>query len=265
MTVRFLHKIKPVVTLAAVSALAACSSDVLGGNKQAVQLSFTTNASTVPAAAGIRMSPDLAVGPTSDLVLTKIQFVLDKIELDRNGTASCVAEIEAAGDDHAAVGEECEDVERDPVVVDVPVDNALHAVLNVPLSEGTYSELEAKLEPARAEATAFNAANPSLAGKSVRIEGTYKGNAFVFTSAVRRSLEMSFNPPLVIDATTKNATISFDAAKWFLDSNGAVIDPATATDGSSAQQQIESNIQRSFHAFEDEHETGVDDHSGHDG
>jgi hypothetical protein len=76
---------------------------------------------------------------------------------------------------------------------------------------------------------------------------------------------MSFDPPLVIDATTKNATISFDAAKWFLDSNGAVIDPATATDGSSAQQQIESNIQRSFHAFEDEHETGVDDHSGHDG
>jgi len=85
-------------------------------------------------------------------------------------------------------------------------------VLNVPLADGTYEKLEAKLEPARSDATTFNTANPNLVGKSVRIEGTYKGAAFVFTSSVRRSLEMSFNPPLVIDATTKNATVSFDAA-----------------------------------------------------
>lgn len=264
MNVRF-SQIRPIAGFVAITALVACSGDIAGSNKQAVKLSFTTNAAVGTAPAGIRMSPDLTVGATSDLVLTKVQFVLDKIELDRNGTSSCVAEIEAAGDDHAAAGEECEDVSRDPVVVDVPVDNALHAVLNVPLSEGTYSQLEAKLEPARSDATAFNAANSNLVGKSVRIEGTYKGNAFVFTSSVRRSLEMSFDPPLVIDATTKNATVSFDAAKWFVDSHGAVIDPTTAADGSSAKQEIEDNIQRSFHAFEDEHETGVDDHSGHDG
>jgi hypothetical protein len=247
------------------SALTACSSDLAGGSRHAVQFSFTTNASAAPAPAGTRISPDLVVGPTSDLVVSKVQFVIDKIELDRSGTSSCVAEIEQAGDDHADVGAECEDVQRVPVVVDVPVDNTLHAVLNVPLSEGTYAELEAKLEPASTTATAFNGANPNLVGNSVRIEGTYKGNAFVFTSSMRRSLEMKFDPPLVIDATTKNATISFDAAKWFLDSNGAVIDPTTATDGSNAKQQIEDNIQRSFHAFEDEHESGVDDHSGHDG
>ena len=265
MTVRFLHTARPIAGFVALAALSACSSDLTGGNTHAVQFSFTTNATTATTPTGIRVSPDIAVGSASDLVLTKVQFVVSKLELDRTGASSCVAEIEAAGDDHASVGPECEDVERDPIVVDVPVDNALHAVLNVPLSEGTYAELEAKLEPARSDATAFNAANPNLVGKSVRIEGTYKGTAFVFTSSVERSLEMSFDPPLVIDATTKNATISFDAAKWFLDSNGAVIDPTTATDGTSAKQQIENNIQRSFHAFEDEHETGVDDHSGHDG
>jgi hypothetical protein len=265
MTVRFLHTAKPVAGFVALAALAACSSDLTGGNRQAVQFSFTTNATTATAPAAMRVSPDIAVGAASDLVLTKVQFVVDKLELDRTGASSCVAEIEATGNDHAAAGPDCEDVGRDPMLVDVPVDNTLHGVLNVPLSPGTYAKLEAKLEPARSDATAFNAANPNLVGKSVRIEGTYKGVAFVFTSSTSRSLEMTFDPPLVIDATTKNATVSFDAAKWFVDSNGAVIDPTTATDGSAAKQQIEDNIQRLFHAFEDEHETGVDDHSGHGG
>jgi hypothetical protein len=249
----------------AVGALTACSSDLTGGgSRQPVQVSFISNSPSAPAT-GIRMSPDVTVGAAGDLVLTKVQVVLDKIELDRNGTSSCVAEIEDSGDDHAQVGAECEDISRDPVLVDIPVDGTLHGVLNVPLSEGTYAQLEAKLEPARAEATAFNAANPNMVGNSVRVEGTFKGTAFVFTSSVRRSLEMRFDPPLVIDATTKNATVNLDVGKWFLDSAGNAIDPTTATEGSAARQQIEDNIERAFHAFEDEHESGVDDHSGHDG
>ena len=256
--------ITPLAAAVAIGALAACSSDLTGGNRHPVQVSFISNSPSAPAT-GIRMSPDVTVGATGDLILTKVQVVLDKIELDRNGTSSCVAEIEDSGDDHAAVGEECEDVSRDPVLIDIPVDGTLHAVLNVPLSEGTYAELEAKLEPAPATATAFNSTNADIVGKSVRVEGTFKGTAFVFTSSVRRSLEMSFDPPLVIDATTKNATVNLDVGKWFLDASGNVIDPATATDGSATRQQIEDNIERAFHAFEDEHESGVDDHSGHDG
>jgi len=264
MTIRFIRDVKPLAAFVAIVALAACSSDLTGSNRHAVQVSFISRSASAPAA-GLRASPDMTVGATGDLVLTKVEVVLDKIELDRNGTSSCVAEIEASGDDHAAVGEECEDVSRDPVLIDIPVDGTLHGVLNVPLSEGTYEELEAKLEPASAEATTFNSTNADMVGKSVRVEGTFKGTAFVFTSSVRRSLEMKFDPPLVIDATTKNATVNLDVGKWFLDSSGAVIDPTTATEGSAARQQIEDNIERAFHAFEDEHETGVDDHSGHDG
>ncbi len=87
----------------------------------------------------------------------------------------------------------------------------------------------------------------------------------IFTSAVSAELEMEFNPPLVIDATTQNATVTLDVAKWFLDGSGAVIDPNTATAGSSALQTIEDNIRRSFHAFEDNDESGVDDNTEHHG
>lgn len=263
MTILFSRTLKPITGIAALCALSACS-DLTGGNKQMVKLSFTTK---MPASvvSGIRVSPDLAVGAAGELVLTRVQLVIDKIELNENEETNCVDEIESGDDDHAEVGEECEDVERNPVLVDLPVDAALHTTLTVPLTPGTYEELEAKLEPAGEEASAFNAAHPNLIGKSVRVEGTYKGTPFVFTSSLRTSLEMEFNPPLVIDETTKNATVSIDVAKWFLDDSGAVIDPNSATEDSNALREIEDNIRRSFHAFEDDDESGEDDHTeGHD-
>ena len=256
---------RPLFYTAAILLLAACSSDLTGTNKKNVQISFTTNATSV-AATGIRVSPDITVGAAGDLVLSKIQVVVDKIELNENDETSCVSEIEEHGDDdHAEAGEECEDVARDPVLVDIPVDAAAHTVLSVPLTPGTYRKLEAKLEPARDDATAFNTTNPNLVGKSVRVEGTFKGTPFVFTSAVRSGLEMEFDPPLVIDATTTNATVSIDVAKWFLDSAGNAIDPSSATPGSDALSRIEDNIRRSFHAFEDDDHSGEDDHSEHHG
>ena len=262
------HHLKPLASFILASAIAACSSDVTGANLHPVKLSFTSNVSAKAASSSSALKSDLAVGPAGDLVLTKIQLVLDKIELNESETSSCVAEIEASDDgsgNHGEAGTECEDVSRNPVLVDIPLDATLATAINVPLSAGTYSKLEAKLEPARADASAFNTANPTLLGMSVRVEGTFKGTPFVFTSAVRSGLEMTFDPPLVIDATTTNATVSIDVARWFLDSAGAAIDPSTATAGSSALSRIEDNIRRSFHAFEDDHESGVDDHGGHEG
>jgi len=269
MTFRSFQFTRPLVGIVAVSIVAACSSDVMGSNRHNVQLSFTTNA-TVTSAAD-RVAADLMVGPNNELVLKKVQLVFGKMELDRRGDANCVGDVEnedgnSGGDDHGDVnGDDCEEIALDPVLVDVPVDDALHPVINVPLPDGTFSQLEARLEPARASFTTFNTNNPNLVGKSVRVEGTFKGTPFVFSSPVRAKLEMAFDPPLVIDATTKNATVAIDVRKWFLDSSNAVIDPTTATPGSVSLAQIENNIRRSFHAFEDNEERGEDHHEGHDG
>jgi hypothetical protein len=257
---------RPIAGIATLMTIAACSSDLTGGNTHQVQLSFTTNAGVSSAAN--RVAADLVVGESNELVIQKVQLVFGKLELDRTGTPDCVGEAEAdddngGGDDHARHEDGCEDVSRTPLLVDVPVDDALHPVINVPLPEGTFRELEAKLEPARDRLTAFNTANPDLVGKSVRVEGTFNGTPFIFSSSVRSKLEMEFDPALVIDETTKNATVSIDVRKWFVDADGAVIDPTTATPGSENQQQIESNIRRSFHAFEDDEERGEDHHDGH--
>jgi hypothetical protein len=261
MTTNFSAHLKPVLGFFAVAAISGCSSDLTGGNTHPVQLSFTTH---VVEASNV-LASDQAVDPAGDLVLQKVQLVFGKLELDRTGSADCVAEAEAADDDHEQMGQECEDVSRTPFIVDVPADATLHPLINVPLAAGTYSELEAKLEPARDRFTDFNAAHPDLVGKSVRVEGTFKGAPFVFSAPVRAEVGMEFDPPLVVDETTKNATVSLDVSKWFLDASGNVIDPASATPDSEALQQIERNIRQSFHAFEDDSERGEDHHEGHDG
>jgi hypothetical protein len=268
MNARYSHCLNILAGVVALCTLAACSSDLTGANMRPVQLSFTTRVAA-GGGSGISASPDLVVGPNGDLVLTRVQLVLGKIELGEDDDVNCVEEIESdddhgdVDDDNDEMEEECEEVSRDPLLVDIPVDAAVHSVITVPLAEGTYRKLEAKLEPARE--AAFNSLNPTLAGKSVRVEGTFKGNPFVFTSAVRSSLEIEFEPPLVIDATTKNATISIDVARWFVDRNGAVIDPRNAIPGSDALEQIDDNIRRSFDAFEDDDESGRDDHEEHGG
>jgi len=63
----------------------------------------------------------------------------------------------------------------------------------IPLAQGTFSELEAKLGPAKDKFKDFNAAHPELVGNSVRVRGTIKHNgqpvAFDFRAPVRAKLE----------------------------------------------------------------------------
>lgn len=260
MTARLLDYTKPLVGVAALSFLAACSSDLTGGNRHSVQLSVTTKSGI--SASGNGVASDLVVGPAGELTLTRVQLVFRKIELDRRGTADCSVESDDSNDDNdinddhrhdGRVEDECEDVLRDPLLVDVPVDDVLHPVIEVPLPEGEFSELEAKLGPARNRSI--------LDGNSVRVTGTF-GSAktpFVFESKMRAKLEMDFDPALVVDGSTKNATVNIDVRNWFLTSAGAVIDPTN----SANRVLIENRIRRSFHAFEDNHERGEDRHEGH--
>lgn len=259
MRIRFLQIMKPLAAVLLVGGIAACSSDSTGANLHPVKLNVTSKV------AGSAFLSNVAA---ANLTITKVQIVVDKVELNETESTSCVGEIEAGDDDHAPAGAECEDIERDPVLIDVPVDGSLNTVLNALLPVGTFSKLEAKIEPARSDATTFNGTNPTLVGKSIVVQGTCTtcspSGTFTFTSSLRAGIEMSFSPPLVIDGITPtNATVSIDLSKWFLDSSGNVIDPNTATAGSAALQKIEDNIRRSFHAFEDDHESGIDDHGGH--
>lgn len=256
--------------VAGLASLAACgaSSDLTGPARQTVSFSFTTRAAT--GASALVASPlsrsDLVLGTNGQLVVTRIQLVLNRLELTRTDAVSCVPEDSSADDrtDRSSAESEhegCEDVSRDPMVVDIPVDAAVHTAINVPLAAGTFTKLEARVAPAASIATS----SPDLAGASIRVTGTFNGTPFTFKTALRSKIEMEFNPPLVIDATTQNATVNIDVSSWFKAADGSILDPSTANSGGINAARVSSNIRASFRAFEDDDRGGDDDHGHHGG
>jgi hypothetical protein len=205
--------------------------------------------------------------------ISKIQLVLTKMELGRTDDVACVDDDDdddiASSSSTPPVGShDCEHVTRDPVLVEMPVDGTLKTQLSVPLAAGTYRKIEAKLEPVsdkKSAGAAFLAAHPDFAGISLRVDGTFNGAPFTYKTGLRAAIHMKFNPPLVIDATTKNATISVDVSKWFVGPSGEVIDPGKAVPGTSGARNVEKNIRSSFHAFEDNGKHGRDEGEGHKG
>lgn len=236
----------------AISALAACADTTGTGGTRPVSLSFSTASIAPTAAAGVRF----AVSTTPDpLVITRAQVVFSKTELERAG-ASCAAA--TPNDDH-----DCPDIKGGPMLVDLPVDAATRTALTVSIPAGTYDEFEGKIDAIDSEtegpgndAAAFLAANPQFRGVSIRVEGTYNGQPFVYTSNVETQLELHFVPALVIDGATGNVTVHVDLGSWFRAADGSRIDPSTANAGGANRSIVEENIKRSFDAFEDHDRDG---------
>jgi hypothetical protein len=237
------------VGVSALVALAACS-DSTSADRKVVNVSFATQASAAAAAA-----LDVTVGDaTNTIVITKAQIVVRKLELKQSDATTCADE-----EDDNPSSDDCEEVKVGPMLVDLPLTAGATSELTASVPAGTYRELEFQIHKPTSSAAdqAFVTANPNFANTSIRVEGTYNGTPFVYTTALTDVFELEFDPPVVLDADNKNVTIKVDLASWF--KNGAtVIDPSTANAGQPNETVVNNNIRRSFKSFEDE------DHDGHD-
>lgn len=210
--------------------------------------------------AGLRASGALQVVSGKDtLVISKVKLVLSHVELAQTTGASC-------DDDSSAAG--CSEIEKRFVLVDLPTDTAVHTALTTNIPPGTYASLEARLRVPRTsdnpDAAAFLAAHPELAGANVRVEGTFKGQPFVYLGAVDTRFELAFSPPIIVDASGANVTVHVDVTTWFRDSAGALIDPVSANAGGTNAALVATNIRRSLRAVRDDERDGKD-HAGEHG
>lgn len=233
--------------------LAACSDVTAAPASRAMTLSFATS----PAGAAA-ISAALA-GAADPLVITKAQLVLSRTELETvNGNC---ASNDVEGDDDG-----CAELKLGPMLVDLPLTSGAKTALSVAVPAGSYDKIEAKIDAVasesdghRQDAATFLAAHPEFRNTSIRVEGTFNGQPFVYTTALDTEMEMAFNPPLVIDGTGGNLTVQVDLSTWFLGRDGATIDPATANAGGANRSLVEDNIKRSFKVFEDDDHDGRDD------
>lgn len=234
-------------------ATAGCSETTTPTELRNVQVSFATQSVAVPAvAASLMAAPHIAKNDTmitgSDtLIVTSAQIVLREIELQRSDLPNC--------DD-----DDCEEFEVGPVLVDLPLTPGVDHQFELDIPAGTYSEIEFDIHKVEDEPSdiAFLANHPEFDGLSIRVSGTFNGNAFLFESELGVEQELDLNPPLVVEdgAAGTNITIFVAIDSWFRDQAGNVIDPETANQGGDNESMVNENITDSFEAFEDDDEDG---------
>jgi hypothetical protein len=250
------------LALSGLVAVAACSSGT-GGTAPGTQPQLSLNVASRPkTTVGASLasfdvtspSPGTFTDGTNTLVLTGVQVVLRKIELERVGhDGACAA---------GTSGDACEELELGPVLFNVPVATAgAQHIVSVNLDAGTFEKVEFEIhKPGDSGDSAFLTANPSFAGVSIRVEGTWNGASFTFTSDLDAEQELELSPPLVVaQGGATDLTLLFDVSAWFKASGGTLIDPSSAVKGQPNENAVQDNIKRSFQAFEDNNEDGAED------
>jgi hypothetical protein len=236
----------PGLALSALLAITAACDSTSPGDRVGVGISFSSKA----AAAGPRAS--MAITMTSGantLVITKAQLVLRELELKLAESSSCATGTGA---------DDCEEIELGPMLIDLPVTDAIATPITAQVPPGTYREIEFDIRRPGTDPTdaAFVAANPNFNNVSIRVEGTYNGTPFVFTSQLDQEVQIDLSPPAVITDANSNVTIAVNIRDWFTGTGGTLISPATANPGQPNASIVAEKIKLSLRAFEDDDKNG---------
>lgn len=247
-----------VLTRFAVVALVASACSDAGGPSTPAQVGFNlaSRASVAGAAAGLAGGPETFTDGANTLVLSQVELVMRRIELRRVGAAAC----------GEVASEDCQELEFGPRLIDVPLGTPGAArTFSVQIAPGSYDELELKIRvPSSGSDAGFLRTHPGFEDASVRVTGTYNGEAFIFTSNLEAEMEFDLTPPLTANETSAtDLTLLVDLDQWFRDQSGALIAPATANSGQPHEVLVEQNIRNSLNAFQDDDQNGADDHGGH--
>jgi len=247
-----------IVPFVLVAALAACSGASTAANaphNMSVAFSAVPQAgvSGQLAAAAPAVAGDVTVSDAAHtLVISRVQLVVGELELSTATATACSS-------DSTQHSSDCEEMELGPMLVDVPLDAGATVAVAAPVPAGSYREVSFKIRAVKgddASAAAFLAAHPDFTNVSVRVDGTFDGQPFTYTSSLEAEAELELPSPVVVDHDGMNVTVHVDVSTWFTTDAGAVIDPATAVAGGVNADLVASRIHASFEAFEDDNHDG---------
>ena len=237
--------------LVPIAAIGLVGCDSTNTGRQGVTISFSTKS---PAAAVVSGQDGIGYNITmtnggNTLIITKAQLVLRELELKASNSASCAT---------GTAADSCEEIQLGPMLIDLPVTDVVMSPITATVPAGEYREIEFDIRRPGTDPAdqAFVAANPNFNNVSIRLEGTYNGTPFVFTSELDQEVQIDFNPPVVITEGNNNATIAVDIRSWFTNANGTLISPATANPGQPNASIVAEKIKLSLRAFEDDDKSG---------
>ena len=231
---------------------AGCETFGLGDDEQ-FSVSFA-----VPGQQGVSR-PSLAVLMDSiifgghTLNLTTVEVALDEITIERSELSSGGDSDGDSDTDSDSDGPSNVRLRRAGTVITLPMQGGVITPIDESLPVGFYEEIELDFE-------------------SVRLVGTFDGEAFDVTVPVKSELDIRFHPPIEIasEADRVNVTIAIDPFMWLRRADGALVDPRRFETEPELRAQFVNRIRASVRAFEDSDRDADDadsdsdsDHSGH--
>lgn len=219
---------------------------------------LTLSVFSQPATASLVVGPSLSAAVTQTvgqetLVISRVAVVVRKIKLKRAFATGC--DDSATGSDDS-----CKEFVAGPMILEIPLDGSVTTVTSINVPPDTYDRLEFEIHKPSDDTEAdlaFLQANPDFDDVSVRVEGTFDGEPFVFLQDLNEKQEIDLSPSLALaDGIPSNITLDVDVLAWFLAPGGSLIDPATANKGGDNENVVENNIKASIEAFEDSDHDG---------
>ena len=244
------------LAIAGIVMLGACTDPTQLEMRGGVAVSFATRSPTLTSghAAGTAavLLDDTLVTGSDTLIISRARLVLRNIELKPQETVSC----------DGNTGPGCEEIELGPFLADLPLAQGAQQEFAVEVPAGAYSRIDFEVHKVGDDPAdlAFLAQHPEFEDISIRVDGTFNGSSFVFTTDLNEEQELALVPPLVItDTTSTNVTILVLLDSWFRTPAGALIDPASANKGGVNEGLVTENIKQSLDAFEDSDSDGSND------
>jgi len=188
------------------------------------------------------------------LVITRVAVVVREIELKRMSDDDCD---DLLGEEHAA----CEAFEAGPLLLELPLDGSVHQISVAEVAPDVYDEIEIdvhKPEDDGIEDVQFLLQHPDFKDVSIRVEGTFDGDDFVFFQDLNEERELDLVPPLEVEKgfESVNLTLELDVGSWFRTSGLSLLDPRTGNKGGPNEELVEENIRASIRAFADSDKDG---------
>ena len=227
------------VVAAAVIAVAACDSATGVGGAGKVTLSFTRASTSANQAAVVMAVPLTFGGHTIDLTSADVTF--SRIRLKKVESDSTVDEDDRDDSDEFARSE-AGSVKFDSATISLPLAGGIVTPISAAIPVGDYRAIE-------------------MGVASVRLKGTYDGNAFDVVVPVHFVLPQRFSPPIHVasESDKVNVTITVDALSWLRNENGTLIDPRLIPTSPQLAAQVAKDVRTSFRSFRDRNHNARDD------
>lgn len=234
-----------------------------------VTLSFIAGTGANAQANAAAKSQTITDAAGNALTIETVEIVLGEIEFERDDDRLQCGDVWDDDGDDGRDDDGCEEIERGPVLVALPLDSTQpRVVLEAAVPEGRFEGVEFdvhKLERDDPEDGAFLDETGFPAGVSIRVTGTWTpvgGTAqdFVYRSDLNEEQEIEFEPPIEVTAASpKNVTFVVNVDTWFRLDDGTLVNPDEGNDDGRYEDRIEENIEASIEGFEDDDRDGDDD------